>query len=213
VDMSPRFDNQVFLDPGSTIVLYTDGLVERRDDDLDSRIHALERLMDEFSTDVGPLPRRLLSSLCPSGSADDVAILVARVPSWFTSTGQATIALESTVRAPSDARRFATEILQRWGVGPKVTDDLVLMTSELVTNAVDHGAPPVALHLASTSSEVLLEVEDGGSRLPRLMHPGPTEPRGRGVSLVSSVATSWGTRRTSEGKVVWCVRSLLDSED
>ncbi len=89
-----------------------------------------------------------------------------------------------------------------------VLDDAVLLTSELVTNAVLHGRAPISLRLLRTSSEAVLEVHDAASFLPRRLRPTPEDEHGRGLQLVACLADRWGVRPVREGKAVWCAFSL-----
>jgi serine phosphatase RsbU (regulator of sigma subunit) len=81
VGMGVPFDrvHHVDLQPLDGVLLYTDGLVERRGHDLDDRIETLRRLVEELDGAVAEMPERLARSLLPEGPDDDVAILVAKV--------------------------------------------------------------------------------------------------------------------------------------
>jgi two-component sensor histidine kinase len=76
------------------------------------------------------------------------------------------------------------------------------MVSELVTNALVHGAGAIGMRLIKGSA-LLCEVYDDGHELPRLCHADATDESGRGLQLVSHFAERWGTNRTEHGKVVW----------
>ena len=81
---------------------------------------------------------------------------------------------------------------------------MLLLASELVTNAVRHAATPF---------EITVDVEDGGVRVavidgdvehaPRMRHPGPEDTNGRGLLLVDELAAVWGSNRVPRGKSVW----------
>lgn len=98
-------------------------------------------------------------------------------------------------------------------------DALSLITSELVTNAVRHGQPPIVLRLSCLTSQVRLSVSDKGPRLPRqqvrrgaIGDTGPRLPHaqgtrgglGLGLVIVARVAQEWGTIPLPLGKEVWC---------
>jgi anti-sigma regulatory factor (Ser/Thr protein kinase) len=85
--------------------------------------------------------------------------------------------------------------------------DAALASSELVTNAVLHGLPPVDLRLRIEGSDVLIEVRDRATYQPRKQRPDETDEHGRGLQIVSALATRWGTRPTEHGKAVWCLLS------
>src|SRR3954469_6568449 len=118
-----------------------------------------------------------------------------------------TTALEHVVDHAADAvpraRRFAAEALTT-EVGSSVVEDAELVVTELVTNALLHGAPPVVLRISPVGSGVRIEVEDTGREMPIRMRESTDAMTGRGLSLVSRVTCGWGVERNGDGgKVVW----------
>lgn len=111
-------------------------------------------------------------------------------------------------RAPAEARDFVACALRSWHVGHPQVDDIVLATSELVTNAYEHGRGGIALRLRCTSDNVVLEVRDGAGEDPVLRRPGPHSAHGRGLALVAAISTTWGHDRAGDGKWVWAEFSL-----
>ena len=101
------------------------------------------------------------------------------------------------------ARDFVQETMRTWGVSAELVDDVVLLVSELVTNAVIHGRPPVEVRLRRSLDSVVLEVHDGATTLPRKQRPAPEDEHGRGLLLVALLADRWGTSPTPHGKSVW----------
>jgi anti-sigma regulatory factor (Ser/Thr protein kinase) len=82
---------------------------------------------------------------------------------------------------------------------------LCLIASELVTNAILHGAEPVELTLHCQDGEVTIEVADGDPRIDnvRLRAGDQPDTGGRGLRVVASLADRWGTRPSRSGKTVW----------
>ncbi len=81
-----------------------------------------------------------------------------------------------------------------------------LILSELVTNAIRYGAPPVHLRLLR-DTKLVMEVSDGSSTSPHLRYATDTDEGGRGIYLVAQFAERWGTRFTPNGKIVWAEQS------
>jgi two-component sensor histidine kinase len=82
-------------------------------------------------------------------------------------------------------------------------DAVALCVSELVTNALDHAAPPYELRIDRSRRRLRVEVADASERQPVLRQITPTAVRGRGMFLVAAVATTWGVQPTNDGKTVW----------
>jgi anti-sigma regulatory factor (Ser/Thr protein kinase) len=108
----------------------------------------------------------------------------------------------------------ARHVVSEWGF-PAIATDCELIVSELVSNAVTHGAravaaaglPPVRLRLSGRARGVRIEVWDSGNEMPRLRSdPLGEEPGGRGLLLVAAIASRWGAYRTKGGgKCVFAV--------
>ncbi|HSE10627.1 MAG TPA: SpoIIE family protein phosphatase [Nocardioidaceae bacterium] len=194
------------LDPDSLVVFYTDGLVERRGEDLEDGVHALAKLTGGVRETITALPERLVQALLPDGPDDDVAVLVARVdpPEGEHGLFHRFDALESAV---VEARHLVSSHLSGQAAPRTLVDDAVLTTSELVTNAIVHGLGPIDVRLRTNSREVLIEVRDRATFQPRKLRPTAEDEHGRGLQIVAALADRWGTRVTEDGKSVWCVLS------
>ncbi|SDC87124.1 SpoIIE family protein phosphatase [Nocardioides lianchengensis] len=186
------------------VVLYTDGLVERRGEDLFAGISQLADLVRAHGDQpLRRLPETLVRSLVgDDGGDDDVALVLVKVeePQELTFTAR----LAEVGTAPRDARRAVADQLGRWGVRAEAVDDLVLITSELVTNALVHARPPIDLRLRRTGHQVVLEVRDRAQLRPRRRRPEESDENGRGLNIVEVLSESWGTRTNESGKTVWC---------
>ena len=102
------------------------------------------------------------------------------------------------------AREFVADALAAWQY-PGDPEVAVLLTSEIVTNAVLHAATPFEVTVKMDDDELRITVVDGaGRRVPHVQQPAPTDTTGRGLMIVERLATSWGTEDTAEGgKAVW----------
>ncbi|MFF2654111.1 ATP-binding protein [Streptomyces sp. NPDC058045] len=118
---------------------------------------------------------------------------------------------EREVRLPSRpesaavARRLAQiVILRQWGMGPKIAEDVVLLVSELVGNAVRHtGAREFGLRMLRRRGWLRVEVKDPSRGLPCLMPVQPLDVSGRGLFLVDRLADRWGVDLLPLGKTTW----------
>ncbi|TWG04596.1 serine phosphatase RsbU (regulator of sigma subunit) [Streptomyces brevispora] len=204
----------IALPPGSTAVLYTDGLVERRSEDIDEGVAALERALSGAKGAPQVVCDRLMRSLnITAEHDDDVAVLVVQHPARTGPTAElfhnASLDLLGGIEAAPRARAFASGVLTSWRFPVELCDLGVLAAGELVANSLQHGTPPMRLGLRRTDRRLIIEVTDGDDHLPRRRRADPADEAGRGISIVATIATSWGSRRTpGGGKAVWCEFAL-----
>ncbi|GAA3909937.1 ATP-binding protein [Actinoplanes auranticolor] len=105
-------------------------------------------------------------------------------------------------------RRFVAETLRGCGVPEETVETAMLITSELVANAVNHAPPPGYLRVRIDAERIRIEVSDAGPAEPRMVRPGDAVAGGRGLLLVDRLATRWGWDIRLPGKIVWCEVSL-----
>jgi serine/threonine-protein kinase RsbW len=182
-----RPEAQLALQPGDRFLLYTDGLVERRDADLDQRLDLLRTTVDS----LGPRPLDELvdqltaTLLVDEVIPDDVCLLLL---SW--EGPDFAQALSADLTGLSALRAGLAAWLGSRGVDPRVTEDLVLATSETVANAAEHGAGRRAteqvdvhasvLPAAGPPQSVLVSVHDNGT----WQTPTASLERGRGLTIM-----------------------------
>lgn len=112
-------------------------------------------------------------------------------------------------RAPAAARQFVGEWFQGRGIEDAYTAQLIV--SELVTNALLHGQPPIVVRVVRDESDgrPVIEVEDCGDGVPCVQPESETAISGRGLLLVDALAEEWGTNPLAEGgKVTWAKCAL-----
>ncbi|MBT2445584.1 serine/threonine-protein phosphatase [Streptomyces sp. ISL-43] len=198
------------LSPGSTAVLYTDGLVKRRHVDIDEGVATLQTALSSAQGTSTAICDRLMGALgVEPDDDDDTAVMVLQNP---VRTGaeadlfrNAALELLGGTEAAPRARAFARGVLASWDLPADMCDLGVLAASELVANALQHGSPPMWLRLRRTDRRLVVEVTDGDDHLPRRRQSGPADETGRGISVIAAVASAWGSRRTpGGGKAVWC---------
>ena len=105
----------------------------------------------------------------------------------------------------SVARRAMKRAAVLWKLDRDTTETAMLLVSELATNAIRHGAPPVRMSLRLERDRLRVEVTDSSPALPELGHPGPDQTGGRGLLIVQQLAAKWGARALPRrvGKTVW----------
>ncbi|MDH6132461.1 serine phosphatase RsbU (regulator of sigma subunit)/anti-sigma regulatory factor (Ser/Thr protein kinase) [Kitasatospora sp. MAA4] len=230
--VSPDQEYQVTrfsLDPGETVVLCTDGLVESRTMDLDTGMARLcEAVAGESAPggDGGQDPLEDLADKIASQAADsseredDIALLLLRwdgpegglaAQQLRRRIGQADLARVSELRGE------LRDALRRWGVA-ELIDTAELLASELVTNAIRH-TDRDAMFTARLYREdgreprLRIEVEDESDLWPQRRTPGEQASSGRGLMLVEALADAWGVEPRGSGKRMWFELTAGGAED
>ncbi|GLW46459.1 magnesium or manganese-dependent protein phosphatase [Streptomyces sp. NBRC 14336] len=197
------------LDPGHTLLLCTDGLVELPGSDLDEGMHALSALVADSDDDVRKLADRLIEVAEERGGDDDVALLLLRrrgVDSPRRGGRLQQHVAPGDPEALSQARHMIRAAVRAWGSGQRA-DEIELVADELITNALMHteGAAVVTLRVLSGADlRLRVEVEDSSSALPRRREAGADGVSGRGLLLVELLTDVWGVEARGGGKCVWC---------
>ncbi|OLT53178.1 SpoIIE family protein phosphatase [Cellulosimicrobium sp. CUA-896] len=217
-----RHDHRARLHPGDTLLLYTDGLVERRGTSFAERLDALRAaLAAQVGTATNALPDALVRGLIGGGQRDDVAVLALRVRHAVPRAprpGRPAVAhrsVEHTTAAIGPARRWVDDVLESCDVSPAVRRVAMLLTSELLSNAVQHAPGPVHADVEVGHRALRVGVRDGSTAPPRLRSPEPHEPGGRGVMFLERCASRWGVDLHDDapeagGKTVWFELALAE---
>ncbi|MGW1751993.1 SpoIIE family protein phosphatase [Streptomyces sp. NPDC002092] len=196
---------EIELAENSLIGLYTDGLIEGSDGDMELGMSRLGELLARSDLDLSTLCTSAVRQLVPVPQPDDIALLLARthalgadhVASWQVPVDPAAVA---------DVRARATRQVAAWGLEDlAMTTELVV--SELVTNAIRYAEPPIRLRLIR-DSHLTCEVADASSTAPRLRHARSTDEGGRGLFLVAQLTDRWGARYTPDGKIIWAEQEI-----
>ncbi|WP_405483484.1 SpoIIE family protein phosphatase [Streptomyces sp. NBC_00009] len=196
------------LPEGSRLALFTDGLLQDRDRDLDTSLDLLRGALSHHDRTPEQTCQAVIDALLPERPRDDVVLLIARtrllnpyqVADWD---------IPSDPEAVSRVRAGVTRQLETWGLG-QLAFTAELIVSELVTNAIRYGAQPIRLRLLYDSSNLICEVADDSSTSPHLRRAAATDEGGRGLFLIAQFAGRWGTRYTAHGKIIWAEQALHD---
>jgi PAS domain S-box-containing protein len=206
---------EVVLPEDSLLVLYTDGLIESRQRDIDTGLTAMREVLNDVRLEPHGLPPpaapslesvcdTVLKALLPERAEDDAALLIART-SALPADRIVCWDLPAEPAVVAHARAQAARQLAAWGLEDSFTTELIV--SELVTNAIRHAEPPIQLRMILDRA-LSCEVSDGSSTTPHLCCADHYDEGGRGLLIVSHLTERWGTRPTRTGKTIWAQQSL-----
>ncbi len=199
------------LPPDSVVAFYSDGLVERRDRDLDDGIGLLRSSLARAlatTDDLEQVADLVLRDMLTEAAQheDDVTLLLVRTP--VHQGERASLDVTREVAAVPNTRHFVQAKLAEWELDDDDAQTAVLLATELVTNAVRHGRGSISLRLRRACHALYIEVDDDGSALPDRRHAEEDDEGGRGLQLVEALSEAWGVRPQDHGKSVWCAMRL-----
>jgi anti-sigma regulatory factor (Ser/Thr protein kinase) len=203
-------ETEARLEPASTLVLYTDGLVEERGISLEIRLEDLRQAATGEFQGPNELCERLLTVLLPDGpGADDVALLA--LTTGPPSSDRLALSLPAEPEALITARRALRNWLAEIGVDPEALYDITLATGEACTNAIEHAYAPgeasFDLEAIRGESDIVVKVRDYGH-----WRPARGKNRGRGLKLMESLMDGVDIRPEQSGTTVELRRVLAPAE-
>jgi anti-sigma regulatory factor (Ser/Thr protein kinase) len=192
----------VGLSPGTVLVLLTDGLVESASLHLDEGLRRMRVVLSAGDpSDAGRLADDLLGDRIRRD--DDVALLVMRYDGMKVRPIRANWTVWRLPDAVMHARRFTTRTLRAWKI-TEVSDVVLLVVSELVTNALVHTTGEVRVDFTLGADRLRVAVTDSSPRAPAKPVIVDWEATGgRGILLVEAVSATWGSVPLGGGKQVW----------
>jgi hypothetical protein len=197
------------LPKGSVLALYTDGLVDVTGHGPDDGYALLRDALGTPDRTLEDMCDAAMRSLLPDRRIDDAALLLARTRA-LSPDQVATWDLPSDPTVVARARELVCAQLAAWGLEEAAfTTELVV--SELVTNAIRYGCPPVQLRLIR-DTRLVCEVSDGKATAPHLRRARVFDEGGRGLLIVAQLTERWGTRHTGTGKTIWTEQPLTMGE-
>lgn len=218
--MAEVSDTELLLGPDDTLVLVTDGVVEARDPSGGFADDLLTRAVAEARPDVEAIADEIVNravAFAGGEPRDDIAVVVLRVPTEPAQGSERNAVAERELwpvpESVARARDVAELFVDAHGLS-HLRDTVVLLTTELVANAVRHAGTSIGLRLVRSGGRVRVEVSDGSrsrpvrrrtSALAEIVLEGDGSPPGRpsGLDLLERLASDWGVRRTPQGKTVW----------
>jgi serine phosphatase RsbU (regulator of sigma subunit)/anti-sigma regulatory factor (Ser/Thr protein kinase) len=201
----------------SVLVLYSDGLVERRRDigrGMQELLSGLQSLAPIRATPAGlqEAAACLVADVDRADLADDVTVLVSRLQ-VVPEADVAAWPVPEDPAAVADVRRHTAAQLEARGVPESAGFVIELVVSELVTNAIRYAGAPVVLRLIRTDTSLICEVSDPSNTQPRLRRARLTDEGGRGLFLVAQMCDRWGARYDGPtGKTIWAEKSLAEDD-
>jgi anti-sigma regulatory factor (Ser/Thr protein kinase) len=197
----------VKLDAGSVLAFYTPSILPAAPSGDPGDQGPLRRILADAGRPLQDLCDDVVYSLRDGPRPGDAVLALARTrvfPPGQTGTWQFGPDPQAAGRARAHVRRK----LAAWKVDEEAAQATELIVSELVTNAIRYGAPPMWLRIIKDLN-ISCEVHDGSSVAPRLRHRGTLDEFGRGLYIVGRLVQAWGTRYTPDGKTVWTEQALL----
>jgi anti-sigma regulatory factor (Ser/Thr protein kinase) len=206
VVVDPTYEEtSVTLEPGSTVLLYTDGLVEKRGESIDMGLERLEAAVAGAPHEPEPLCDRVLEALVDGTPGDDVALLAVRaLPQEIEPLDLSLPAAPSTL---AGLRKTLRDWLEGAGATEDETRDIVLATVEAAANAVEHAygsaEAPFELEAHLVGGDVTIGVRDFGS------WRAESDPhRGRGLGVMRAAMDGVEVTSDAEGTRVRLRRRL-----
>ncbi|MEU4091507.1 SpoIIE family protein phosphatase [Streptomyces sp. NPDC026673] len=193
------------LPEGTLLALYTDGLIETRDHDIEHGMRRLAAALAQPRLSLEELCTRAMAPVKGQAACDDTSLLLVRTRS-LSPAQVASWILPGDGTVVDRAQDLAASQLAAWGQ-EALDDSVKLIVSELVANAMCHSDGPIRLRLIR--HEVLtVEVSDAGARPPCVRGARSVDEHGRGLATVTRLSRRCGTRPARDGKVLWAEAEL-----
>jgi serine phosphatase RsbU (regulator of sigma subunit)/anti-sigma regulatory factor (Ser/Thr protein kinase) len=211
------------LEPGETMMICTDGLIETGGHDLDTGWQRIRTILERHEGDTEELADALVQAVHGPSShhttgplvdrrEDDIAVLLLSRPLDGAAAVRPEVRRSLLTVAQAEPERISVarqqlrELLHDW-TSPDQVDSAVLLLSEMLTNVLVH-TDTDALLLAEVSGDkgerrMRVEVTDAGDDLPHKRRPGELASSGRGLVLIELLADAWGVYPRGQGKSIW----------
>jgi GAF domain-containing protein len=211
---TPRPRDELVLDRGDSLVMYSDGLIERRGEVITDGMERLAATATDIARAGWPdRPAAMFASMLSADErTDDLVVLclnyagvtdgrITVQPVGTARDGMSTLHLEPIVESTPLARHWVAAHLR--DLSGDVVSCAALLTSELVTNAVLHAGTPMCVTLHILPDRIRIDVADGEPSFPAVKEYGQDAATGRGLTLFNALASNWGIQAVDGGKIVW----------
>ncbi|MCX5390558.1 SpoIIE family protein phosphatase [Streptomyces sp. NBC_00094] len=203
---APFASTRLELPEGSVLALYTGAFLPADETERKAGQDRLRQILVDSGRPLDDLRDEAVSTVPAPSPGDDAVLLLVRTRSLDPG-------LVSTWDLPADPAAIATarartrRTLAEWNLDElSLTTELIV--SELATNAVRHGAPPIRLRLIKGARTLTFEVNDSSPVSPHLRHAQTSDEGGRGLFICAEAAQSWGVRFSDAGKTIWTEQEL-----
>ncbi|MFS8200281.1 SpoIIE family protein phosphatase [Streptomyces sp. CWNU-52B] len=220
---------RLVLEPGETMLICTDGLIETGGHDLDTGWLRIRKILESHDGDMevladalvqavhGPSSHHMTGPLADRREDDIAVLLLCRAGDEgcdpdASATARRPVRRTALTVAQAEPRKVATarqqlrEFLHDWTSADQV-DSAVLLVSEMITNVLVHtdGDALLVAEVAGPAGarRIRIQVTDGSDDLPHKRHPGELASSGRGLVLTELLADAWGVDPQGEGKSIW----------
>ncbi|MEU0950672.1 SpoIIE family protein phosphatase [Streptomyces canus] len=210
-------NTEMVVPPGAVAALFTDGLLGAREHDVAQGVERLrQEIADHAAENLESLADRIAGSVSEGDQHDDIALLLVRrrgARGGQFRTVRTTVPRHGIGQVHT-VRRFARDLMSSWG-HPHLTDDVEVLVSEVVTNALIHAHTEVDIRFSDYHDRIRVEVCDSDPHPPTpvvVLDPdgvGDDEAEsGRGLLIVDTLASAWGSTPAGRGKTTWFELSL-----
>ncbi|MDQ0797568.1 SpoIIE family protein phosphatase [Streptomyces sp. B1I3] len=193
------------LSEGSVIALHTDVFLPPDAPSATARRQELRQVLANTGRSLKTLCVEAVRRAAPEGHDADAILLLLRARA-VDADRVATWDLPAEPAAVAGARAWVRRRLAGWNL-EELTFGTELIVSELATNAIRYGTPPLRLRLIDGPT-LTCEVSDASLVAPHLRHARTTDEGGRGLFICAELAHRWGARFTNEGKTIWTEQEM-----
>ncbi|MCT9004644.1 SpoIIE family protein phosphatase [Streptomyces rhizosphaerihabitans] len=189
------------LPEGSIIALYTDAFLPSSEAERKTSQDRLRQILAQSTRPLGDLRDEVMRTVPALAPGTDAVLLLVQTQALEPGL-VATWDLPAEPAAIATARARTRRQLTQWNLDElSLTTELIV--SELATNAIRYGTPPITLRLINSGRTLTFEISDSSPVSPHLRHAQTTDEGGRGLFICAELAQNWGVRFSDNSKTIW----------